>query len=182
MLYFMQQKESNRIKIGRGNVPRRLYDANTFSSEDVILLLAIHVANEDEAEKKLHAHFCEYRLNGEWFEINFSKAFRALLELKLVPDAHQPILELPVVQPVPPIHPEFRRWWFACSAWKDDEEGRRYMDEHIERLWGECYAAFETELRSHQGDVEAMLAVKIPPEENFKKVIEKLQSYEGQRR
>jgi hypothetical protein len=170
MIYFMKKERRNEIKIGKSNTPwKRRKCVNTSSSEKVELLLAIHVSNEDEAEKKLHAHFREYRLNGEWFEINFSTAFRALLELKLVPDAHQPILELPVVQPVPPIHPEFRRWWFACS-------------EHIERLWGDCYAAFETEVRTNQGDVEAMLAAKIPPEENFKKVVEKLKSYEGQRR
>ena len=173
MIYFMKKEKRNEIKIGKSdNPPLRRKTVNTSSSEKVALLLAIHVLNEDEAEKKLHTHFREYRLNGEWFEINFTQAVRALLELNLVPNEPQPILSLPVVPPVPPIHPEFRRWWFASSAWEDNDEGRNFVDENIERLWLDVYAEFEKELREHQGDVEAMFAAKIPREEMFRGVID----------
>lgn len=169
MLYFMQA--GNRIKIGKGLVASRLRNAKTWSPEKVQLLLAIHVWNEDEAERKLHHHFRDHRLNGEWFEINFPTAFRALLELKIVPDVEQPLLELPVM---PPIHPEFRRWFLGVD-WRiigsnpnpygqsPDELNRnpehiRWVDDNLEALWAKHFRLFENGLKAHSGDVEAMIA------------------------
>jgi hypothetical protein len=166
MLYFMQA--GNKIKIGKGMVASRLQTANTWSSEKVQLVLAIHVWDETKAERQLHHHFRQHRLNGEWFEINFPTAFQALLDLKLVPDVPQPALELPVV---PQIHPEFRRWYlgvdrrtmgnpFAPSPAElnNDHDHVRYVDENLEDLWTKNFHQFEQSRKKHGGDIDAMIA------------------------
>lgn len=152
-------------------VPSRLKIANTWSPEKPQLLLAIHVFNEHEAEKRLHDHFRKHRLNGEWFEINFATAFRALLDLNIVPDVSQPVLELPVV---PPIHPDFRRWYVGVD-WRtmspdaspylpspaqvqNDPDALRGIDANIEDLWERHYRKFEEDFAKHSGDVDAMIA------------------------
>jgi hypothetical protein len=166
MLYFMQA--GNKIKIGKGMVASRLQTANTWSSEKVQLVLAIHVWDETKAEKQLHQHFREHRLNGEWFEINFPTAFQALLDLKLVPDVAQPVLELPVL---PQIHPEFRRWYLGVdrrtgpnpnapspAELNNNENYVRYVDENLEDLWARDFQEFERSRQKHGGNIDAMIA------------------------
>ena len=169
MLYFIQA--GNKIKIGKGMVPNRLRIANTWSPEKPQLLLAIHVFNEHEAEKKLHAYFRKHRQNGEWFEINFATAFRALLDLNIVPDVSQPILELPVI---PPIHPEFRRWYLGVY-WRvmpngnpylqspeqvqNDQAALKSIDTNLEDLWARHYREFEKAFAKYKGDLDAMIAI-----------------------
>jgi hypothetical protein len=166
MLYFMQA--GNKIKIGRGMVASRLQAANTWSSEKVQLVLAIHVWDEVQAERKLHKHFREHRLNAEWFEINFPTAFQALLDLKLVPDVAQPVLELPIV---PPIHSDFRRWYLwvdrrtmgnpyapSPAELNNDENYVRYVDDNLEDLWARDFRQFEFSQKQHGGDIDAMIA------------------------
>lgn len=185
MLYFIQA--GNKIKIGKGMVASRLKNAKTWSPEKPQLLLALHVFNESEAEKKLHEHFHEHRLNGEWFQINFATAFAALLKLNLVPDVPQPILELPNVPP-PPIHPDFRRWYIGVD-WRimdsrsdpylpspeqvqSDPEALRHIDENIEDLWMLHHRLFEDELKQHNGDIAAMIASRqlMSSDESFKEL------------
>jgi len=167
MLYFMQA--GNKIKIGKGMVASRLQTANTWSSEKVQLVLAIHVWDETKAERQLHHHFRQHRLNGEWFEINFPTAFQALLDLKLVPDVPQPVLELPVI---PEMHPEFRRWCLGVdrrtmgsnpnglspAELNNDERYVRYVDENLEELWVRDFQQFELSRQKHGGDIDAMIA------------------------
>jgi hypothetical protein len=165
MLYFMQA--GNKIKIGKGMVASRLQTANTWSSEKVQLVLAIHVWDETKAERQLHHHFRQHRLNGEWFEINFPTAFQALLDLKLVPDVPQPVLELPVI---PEMHPEFRRWYLGVDRrtmnpyspspeeLNDDENYVKYVDENLEELWIRDFQQFELSREKHGGNIDAMIA------------------------
>lgn len=161
MVYFIQS--GNRIKIGRGNVLERLRIAKTWTPDEPRLLMAIHVEDELFAEAALHYHFRDQRTNNEWFEINFTSAFRALLDLKLIPDASQPILELPVV---PPIHPEFRRWflefdWRSVNAYSSapselTDEDRASFDENIEYLWHRHWPRFCSDLKK-SGSVDQMI-------------------------
>lgn len=161
MIYFIQS--GNRIKIGRGDVLARLKIAKTWTPDQPRLLLAIHVEDESSAEAALHRHFQDQRTSNEWFEINFTSAFRALLDLKLIPDVSQPILELPVV---PPLHPEFRRWylefdWRSVNAYSSapdelNDEDRRYIDENIEELWYRNWHRFCTDLKK-VGSVDQMI-------------------------
>jgi hypothetical protein len=161
MIYFIQA--GNKIKIGRGKVEDRLKIAKTWTPDQPRLLLAIHVSDEIFAEAQLHRHFRDYRSNNEWFEINFASAFRALLDLKLIPEASQPILELPIV---PPMHPEFRRWyvefdWRSVNRYRrapDDltEEHLIEVDENLEELWHEHHRKFCADLEE-KGSVEQMI-------------------------
>lgn len=182
MIYFIQS--GNRIKIGRGNVLERLRIAKTWTPDEPRLLLAIYVENESFAESTLHNYFRNQRTNNEWFEINFTTAFRALLELKLIPDASQPILEIPVV---PPIHPEFRRWylefdWRSVNAYSSapdelNDGDRRYIDENIEELWYKNWHRFCADLEK-TGSVDQMIKnsrISTPEEtEEFYKNLRKM--------
>lgn len=172
MIYFIQA--GNRIKIGRGKVEDRLKIAKTWTPDQPRLLLAIHVSDEIFAEAQLHRHFRDYRSNNEWFEINFASAFRALLDLKLIPEASQSILELPIV---PSMHPEFRRWylefdWRSLGRYRlapDDltEEHLIEVDENLEELWHVHHRKFCADLEK-KGSVEQMIKdSQIPtPEED----------------
>lgn len=161
MIYFIQA--GNKIKIGRGKAEERLKIAKTWTPDQPRLLLAVYVVDEVSAEAKLHRYFRDYRSNNEWFEINFASAFRALLDLKLIPEASQPILELPIV---PPMHPEFRRWyvefdWRSVNCYQrapDDltEEHLIEVDENLEELWHEHHRKFYADLEK-KGSVEQMI-------------------------
>jgi hypothetical protein len=162
MIYFIQA--GNRIKIGRGNTIERLRIAKTWTPDQPRLLLAIHVTDEVSAEAALHRHFRDQKTSNEWFEINFASAFRALSDLKLIPEASQPILELPVV---PPMHPEFRRWYLEFD-WRSIDadlpapnelknEDIRYVDTNLEDLWHRHHKKFCIDLNSC-GSVDKMIS------------------------
>lgn len=158
MLYFIQS--GTKIKIGRGNPFARYKAISTASPDPCKLLLAIHVSNEVEAERVMHNHFREFRVNGEWFEINFSAAFEALKQLKLIPEHEQPLLDIPVV---PTIDPDFERWFRAtCKTnenyrWEDPNN----LAKPIDFYWHECYRTFLAEREKH-GNIDAMIYAGSP--------------------
>lgn len=154
MLYFIQS--GSRIKIGHGNPLVRYRTINTACPDPCRLLLAIHIENEFAAEQTLHRHFKAHRRNGEWFEINFLTAFRALLDLKLMPEHECPTLEIP--NPVaPPIHPRFVDWFLATRArhWSPGEIEDAIA--HIDRHWHDDHEAFLSRLKGFGGDVDKMI-------------------------
>ena len=158
MLYFIQS--GTKIKIGRGNPFTRFRAIFTASPDPCKLLLAIHVSNEAEAERVMHNHFREFRVNGEWFEINFSAAFDALKKLNLIPEHEQPLLDIPVV---PPIDPDFERWFRAtCKTnqdyWWEDTDN---LAKPIQSYWVENHQMFREEKEKH-GDIETMIEARRP--------------------
>lgn len=168
MLYFIQA--GNKIKIGRGNVVNRLRTIKTASPEPCKLLLAISLRNEVGAETTLHRHFKDYRSNGEWFDINFTSAFRALLDLKLIPDHEQPHLEIPTVEPIPLMHPDFVKWFLVTGDrpfWQKEELD--YASANIKDYWASNYRSFGKSLRLNV-DIESMIKAdgQVSDEELFR--------------
>lgn len=66
MIYFIQNKITRNIKIGRSNNPwARLCEMQTGNDCELVLLAT---AGEDEWEERdLHSKFSEYHLRGEWY-------------------------------------------------------------------------------------------------------------------
>jgi hypothetical protein len=159
MLYFIQS--GSRIKIGHGNPLVRYRTINTASPDPCRLLLAIHIENEHAAEQTLHRHFKAHRRNGEWFEINFVTAFRALLDLRLMPEHDCPTLELPNPPP-PPIHPRFVDWLLATRAQHWSAEAIEDARVHAQRHWERDHEGFAARLKSHGGDIDRMIRMARP--------------------
>jgi len=71
-VYFLFNKDSNAVKIGRAkNLKKRLKSLQTSSPVRLKLLKSIQVKGEKEAhelERKLHQKFSDLRLGGEWFK------------------------------------------------------------------------------------------------------------------
>lgn len=69
MIYFIQNKITNNIKIGKSNNPlKRLNSLRTACTEELVILKVIEGGIEEE--KKLHKMFSDYRIRGEWFRDN----------------------------------------------------------------------------------------------------------------
>jgi len=68
MIYFIQGKDSKRIKIGytKNDPEKRLASMQTGSPDTLALLFTIEGSLRDEA--KLHWYFDDLRAHGEWFE------------------------------------------------------------------------------------------------------------------
>jgi Meiotically up-regulated gene 113 len=143
MLYFI--KSGDKIKIGRGKPLSRFRAISTASPEPCELLLMISVPNEIAAEQAMHNHFSKHRCNGEWFDINFASAFRALLDLRLIPEHEQPHLEVPVISPV---HPMFVDWFIATGdrpeLWSKEE--LETVKANPDSYWQEHHERFEASL------------------------------------
>lgn len=157
MLYFIQS--GNRIKIGRATQPLiRFRQIHTASPEKCRLLLSIVTLDDAEAERKLHGHFSDHRTNGEWFEINFKTALKALLDLNLIAEHDEPTLEIPYPQQLEPepMDPQFEEWFFATrpDGWtdKDRECAKSNLLEH----WDRERKVF-LQLRAKSGDLQSMI-------------------------
>ena len=138
MLYFIQS--GSRIKIGRGNPFARFRAIYTASPDPCKLMLAINVHDEVGAERKMHEALKQFRANGEWFEVNFKKAFWTLIELDLIPKDELPHLELPIL---PDTHSGFERWYLATKLADASEENRQYVSDNRALLWERHYQEFE---------------------------------------
>lgn len=67
LIYFIQNKETKNIKIGYSvNTLNRLSSGQSFSAEDLILLVEIEGVTKDE--KALHKRFSHLRIKREWFK------------------------------------------------------------------------------------------------------------------
>lgn len=67
-VYFIQWAHGGPIKIGRAkNVSRRLASHQVSSPYEIVLLCMIE-AHNFALEKKIHYHFDDYRIRGEWFK------------------------------------------------------------------------------------------------------------------
>lgn len=70
-VYFIRQGNSGPIKIGRASeVKRRIGQLQTGNPTTLQLLGWLVASNDDAMEKQLHAHYSEYRVRGEWFDID----------------------------------------------------------------------------------------------------------------
>lgn len=71
-VYFILNKDSNAIKIGRAkDVVKRMKSLQTSSPGELQLIKTVQVEGGEEAkdlEQLLHKHFSEIRLAGEWFK------------------------------------------------------------------------------------------------------------------
>ena len=177
MLYFI--KSGDKIKIGRGEPLSRYRAIYTASPERCELLLMISVPNEIAAEQAMHHHFRKHRCNGEWFDINFASAFRALLDLRLIPEHEQPHLEIPLVSPV---HPMFVDWFIATGDrpefWSKEELEK--VKANPELYWQEHHVQFEASLCENH-TLEEMIHMDKPLSyeeglENFRRLREQLAS------
>jgi hypothetical protein len=159
MLYFIQS--GHRIKIGRGNALSRYRTINTASPDPCQLLLAIQVRDESGAEKALHRHFRERRRNGEWFEITFSAACRALVDLRIMPDQEG---EEPDHAPlgIPPVHRTFADWFLVTHAHDWTAEAIREARHHIDRHWRRHHAEFLRWLKKYDSEVDQMIRMAQP--------------------
>lgn len=67
-IYFIQDKATKRIKIGRTrNVSQRFDSLQNSSASKLTLLYDFYIKDESD-EKKIHDYFVKYRLHGEWFK------------------------------------------------------------------------------------------------------------------
>lgn len=69
-VYFLQAEEGGPIKIGRGNVEKRLKEAQTGSPHRLVITRRVRCKSRADAcslEARLHRHFDRFRLEGEWF-------------------------------------------------------------------------------------------------------------------
>lgn len=77
------------IKIGHSRNPRtRVSNISTSSPDTIVLFIVCELGSQNEAkaaEKNLHLHFRQHRLNGEWFDLSVDQVFSAMLELKMAP-------------------------------------------------------------------------------------------------
>ncbi|RBP41428.1 Meiotically Up-regulated Gene 113 (MUG113) protein [Roseimicrobium gellanilyticum] len=159
MLYFIQS--GSKIKIGYSANPlSRFRTIYTASPEPCGLVLTIHLPNEAKAEKALHHHFRAHRTNGEWFEINVYTAFRALIELKLIPEHEAPTLEMPTVS-LPPMHPGFEKWFLATQTeyWSEKDIVSAKAD--LGPYWQQHHGRF-TELLDEYQDIDKMIHMEQP--------------------
>ena len=159
MLYFIQS--GTKIKIGRGNASARFRTINTASPHPCRLLLAMHVRDECAAERALHQHLKEHRCNGEWFEIDFAAAFRALVELKLMPEHQCPPRET-ALPAGPPMHVRFADWFLATHARDWHAEAVEHAKVHIAKHWVRHQREFTARLREHGGNVDDMIYMAQP--------------------
>lgn len=73
-VYFIKHNNISPIKIGHtndSNVMNRVNSFNTSSPYGIELLGSIQVVNPSEVEREIHEELKEYRLNGEWFDIDY---------------------------------------------------------------------------------------------------------------
>lgn len=78
-VYFLEARESSRIKIGFAtNLERRISALQTGSPERLIVLGTIPGTRADE--RNLHKRFSKYRLSGEWFR-NAQPLLRYILKV-----------------------------------------------------------------------------------------------------
>ncbi len=68
IIYFILARKSNKIKIGftRNGARRRLSAAQTYSPENLELLL--EVPGEQDEESEIHFRLRAFRSHGEWFD------------------------------------------------------------------------------------------------------------------
>ncbi|XHR29741.1 MAG: GIY-YIG nuclease family protein [Chthoniobacteraceae bacterium] len=131
MLYFISSTIG--IKIGISSSPlSRLATINTSSHHPCRLVLALEVPNEKQVESRLHELLGQYRLNGEWFDVSFHNAFRALNDLNVISDPF-PKLDL---QYVPDMDKDFPYWWMAVNSLEEAYK------EDVERAWRDCREEF----------------------------------------
>jgi hypothetical protein len=110
----------------------------------------------------MHEALKQWRINGEWFEINFKTAFWTLVELDLIPRDDVPHLELPVL---PPIDPDFFEWFKAVKGvvpWTDEELDNLW--DNLDEVWYQNHREFEEEKRKH-GNLEKMIKARAPMSE-----------------
>lgn len=83
MIYIMSN--SKHLKIGKSRDPmKRLQSLQTGSSEPLSLEACFRVFDDGLAEKKLHEHFKERRLHGEWFLVTVHEIIQAITQLNLL--------------------------------------------------------------------------------------------------
>ena len=94
-VYFIYSSVSKAIKIGWANdVSKRQRTLQTASGTKLYLLYACEVEDAHTEEKRLHAQFSRYRLEGEWFEAS-QELLNAIGRLRNSPiDEHE-------LQPIP---------------------------------------------------------------------------------
>lgn len=155
MLYLIQA--GNRIKIGiAANPHSRFRVISNASPEKCRLALTVATMNDKEAEAVLHRYFKDHRVNGEWFEINLATAFRAVIDLKLFPEHDQPTLQIPI-EPVPPLHPDFGRWFIARLPYDTSQDEIENVRMHVQDHWNVMHEEFLSRLMLFS-DVEDMIA------------------------
>lgn len=77
MIYFIQEKDSQNVKIGKANdVEKRLKTIQTNTSSELVLLMQMH-GNEKE-ESILHKRFKDSHIRNEWFY--FSDAIQTYIK------------------------------------------------------------------------------------------------------
>jgi hypothetical protein len=70
-VYCIRNSKSGKIKIGKGNNPRRrLQTLQTGNADILILEGTIETDNPFKIEKILHRMFDAFRQGGEWFELS----------------------------------------------------------------------------------------------------------------
>ena len=85
-VYIIKNPENDRIKIGVAqNVDKRIKQLETGAGTELELVYkSIVMSNAYEVEKILHKYFEEYRVHGEWFEVNYYKVIDVLENQRIV--------------------------------------------------------------------------------------------------
>jgi hypothetical protein len=109
----------------------------------------------------LHRHFRAYRKNGEWFEITFAAAFRALVDLRIMLDHGGEESEHPTPA-VPPIHRTFAEWFLVTHARDWTAEAVQQAKRHIDRHWKRHHEEFLQWLRKYDSEVDHMIYLAQP--------------------
>lgn len=133
MLYFISSTVGLKIGVS-DSILTRLATINTSSPHPCKVVLTLEVPNQKQVETQLHEALAGYRMNGEWFEVSFSKAFQALVALNVISD---PFPKMDLLYPdriTPPMDEDFPYWWMGInsleeayeqdvkSAWKEERE------------------------------------------------------------
>ena len=85
-VYVIRNPENDRIKIGvSNNVEKRLHILETGAGTKLDLVYkSIVCSNAFDIENMVHKHFNEYRIFGEWFQVDTSKVINFLEQQQYV--------------------------------------------------------------------------------------------------
>jgi hypothetical protein len=168
MLYFIAAR--GRIKIGHSRDPFiRAQTFQTGNAEKCRVLLSLEIENAREVEALMHERLAFCRVEGEWFEVSFQRAFHELAEL-LPQMVFLGQIELGLSSSLKPrledCAEEFKRWWVEkinprwderqmplIALWKcyrDDFLARADDDQSVEqkdKALCEAFAKIKAELR-----------------------------------
>lgn len=85
-VYFLKHKKMSPIKIGMTNsinLDKRIKNYNTASPYGINLIGFIKTPKPSITERTIHEELNEFRLNGEWFDINKKKANEIISKYKI---------------------------------------------------------------------------------------------------